>query len=613
MKGRLIHAAPEWRNHSNGNPNNKNGRNYQQPSTTEELTVPIPITRNIETHTSTKSTKRNGTDIPTSQAYRLFLFLLACCQNALMGGLVYGWPALSNMLTEPPNPKGGCGLRLAQTTVLFTLASITGMISTLVLGYLLDIRGPRFCSLCSHISILCGCIGFSRSSHMMGYGVSMCCIGFGGPGIGVSIVHLANLFPRNQFTALSLLNGSISISMSVFALFGFLWETYDWIAYRHLFEHFGGLVALSMMATLYIWPDYSFKSAAIARHAKPTVEDDYIEATTAHQRWMTEQPLDSFLRQNQPGLERHNSFLVSKKAMESGLTDQISLKDAPFWRQFCSGYYIRGNAFFLVICFWANFYVASITMELADANVFAVSEQNQLMRVFGCVMGCGVVASFVIGVMMDHFGVEVASIWTIGLAMAHQLIGIFAVQRSWMLIGFVIYVFYRQFLFPVGIAMITARLGFKYFGLLNGIGFLLSGLAQGLMVPVVKLVQGRCHEYGSVDIELMQDSCNHGNWDRLHVVELLSFMLLFLVPIYDYRDKLAERKQLRQLAKRRSSWRVLYGGNYDSTASMSPLLERSAGSTTSYGSNSPKMNRVAAIEERRDNVLLEENGGALEF
>lgn len=37
----------------------------------------------------------------------------------------------------------------------------------------------------------------------------MCCIGFGGPGIGVSIVHLASTFPRNQFTALSLLNGSI--------------------------------------------------------------------------------------------------------------------------------------------------------------------------------------------------------------------------------------------------------------------------------------------------------------------------------------------------------------------------------------------------------------------
>lgn len=55
-------------------------------------------------------------------------------------------------------PKGGYELRLAQTTVLFALASIVGMISTFVMVYVLDIREPNVFSLCSHRSMLCGCI-----------------------------------------------------------------------------------------------------------------------------------------------------------------------------------------------------------------------------------------------------------------------------------------------------------------------------------------------------------------------------------------------------------------------------------------------------------------------
>ena len=159
-----------------------------------------------------------GTDLPASQTHRIALAVLACLQNSLVGGLVYGWASLnSTLLTTEPFPRGGCGLTLADTTVIFAMASCTGMASTLLLGFCLDRFGPRVCSVTSHVAIAAGCQLFAASTAFTGFALATCLIAFGGPGIQVSIVHLANLFPKNQFTALAMLNGTISISMSVFA------------------------------------------------------------------------------------------------------------------------------------------------------------------------------------------------------------------------------------------------------------------------------------------------------------------------------------------------------------------------------------------------------------
>ena len=421
-------------------------------------------------------------------------------------------------------------------------------------------------------------------------------------------------------------------------LFSWLWERYDWITYRILFGYFNIPVLLSLAASLAVWPDYSFKPPpASQRHdaAHHTVEDDYIEAATVHQRWMTEQPLNSYLRrpqqQQSPGtatassstrgsnsssssrlpIERHDSFILSQKAIESGVWNMVSLKDAPFRRQFLSGYYVRGNVFFIVVCLLANFRVASITTELADANDFSVRQQNQLTQLFTVIMSGGFVASFVIGLIMDHAGVEAATGWTIALALVHELILLCRPDSpTWLTLAFVIYVFFRQFLFPVSIALITARLGFKYFGLLNGMAFLLSGVVQLSMVPVVNFVKGTCHQYNSSDAPLILDTCDHGQWQQLHAGELVLLALLLLVPLYDRRAQAAQARRVREVVQMRASWRVLYGG-------ASPLLGRSLSSGSSkngsYGSMAaagsggvmPSVHSSGSIRMGRDPSELE--------
>jgi len=359
MKGRLISVLPRFLEPSSAK---KTNVRPQAPRRT-------PSSRTLSSETTTSSSHE---EIPASQTYRIALAFLACVQNSLIGGLVYGWASFNIVLTGD-KAKGGADLTLPQSTFIFSIASCVGMASTLLLGCALDRFGPRMCSIISHITIGLGCQLFAGSSSFSGFMIATCLMAFGGPGIQVSIVHLANLFPDNQFTALSMLNGTISISFSVLAIFSWLWETYEWLSYRQFFNFLVFLVIASLLASIFFWPDRSFKApkkdtSQLSGTHEPTPEEDYIEASTAHQHIM-EQPLDSFLRKDSSHqIERHESFILSKKAIESGILDMVSLKDAPFRRQLFSGSYMRGNLFFLVSCFLANFYVASITIEVGTVE-----------------------------------------------------------------------------------------------------------------------------------------------------------------------------------------------------------------------------------------------------
>jgi len=221
-----------------------------------------------------------------------------------------------------------------------------------------------------------------------------------------------------------------------------------------------------------------------------------------------------------------------------------------------------------------------------------------MTRQFTFILSGGCVASFAIGLIMDHAGVEAATCATLLLGMSHELILIFlSTSKWWMNVGFIFYICFRQFMFPVSIALITSRLGFKFFGLLNGIAFLLSGVAQLFMVPLVNEVKGTCHNYNSQDQALIIDACDHGNWIELHVVEFIVFAVLLLVPFFDNREKRAHQKRVKEMAELRSSWRMLYGG---STVSTSPLMGRTF-SSGSYGSTSPAASyRGAAMRDELD-------------
>ena len=187
----------------------------------------------------------------------------------------------------------------------------------------------------------------------------------------------------------------------------------------------------------------------------------------------------------------------------------------------------------------------SLCFKLADLNEFSSSVQHELARDFTFIMSLGLIGSILVGWLIDRIGLECCTSLTLFLGQVQMLLSFFfSDRRSMMVVGFWIYTLFRQFLFPVYISSLTTRLGFKYFGVLLGIGFFVGGLTQLFLATLDEAVQGDCHEGGSQDD---MTSCNHGGWKQLHIVQFVILGVLLLIPIQDYRDKLERQRQMSEI------------------------------------------------------------------
>lgn len=312
-----------------------------------------------------------------SEPSRTTLVVVALVQNALFGGVLYGWASIDRSLLVASKEEGGAGLAPHQTTHAFAVASSASMLATLVLGAVLDAYGPRACSVMSHMAIAFGFAAFGAATTWQHYVVGASLMAFGGPGIQVSVVHISNLFPDRQFFVLSGLTGSMSLSFSVFSAFDWLWEKHqaDGMSVRHMFGGYAVLAIASLVTSCLVWPDASFPpprtaSEILGAEHVPTAEEEYVEAVTAHSHLVMEQPLQSYLRQDDQEAEmsrlmRKPSYLqLTTVLSEGGDPHLVSLKDQPFQRQLASPQYLLPVMAFLVTCFLANFYVASFSTEV---------------------------------------------------------------------------------------------------------------------------------------------------------------------------------------------------------------------------------------------------------
>jgi MFS family permease len=209
-------------------------------------------------------------------------------------------------------------------------------------------------------------------------------------------------------------------------------------------------------------------------------------------------------------------------------------------------------------------YQGSHSLSIQFADYHEVHEQREMTRRFSLIMSFGLLGSFVAGWLMDLIGLVICTFVTLVLGQLHMLIIVFfGDQMPLMTLGFVVYTLFRCFLYPVFIASLSARLGFKYFGILSGIGFATSGLAQLCIAPLVHAVQGSC-------VDSAED-CRHGAWTQLHIIQLILFILLGSIPLWDHRVDVQRQKAI-DLSKIFSST-PMYGAVEGSWSSDDPGLE----------------------------------------
>ena len=208
----------------------------------------------------------NNTDeVYHQKGKKYFLVFLACLQNLLCGGIIFGWAAITSGLLSASIEEGGAELSQRYIHQLFVVATSVNFSGPLLLGFLLDRFGPRTCSIISILLVALGCIVFGASNlttfpfHLPG----IVMIAFGGPGVQSAIIHVSNLFPSSKATATSIITGSFNLSFLIFVLFDNIWENYQ-LTYNEIFIGYGILLlAFPLTASIIFWPDrpYNYQKA----------------------------------------------------------------------------------------------------------------------------------------------------------------------------------------------------------------------------------------------------------------------------------------------------------------------------------------------------------------
>lgn len=183
--------------------------------------------------------------------------------------------------------------------------------------------------------------------------------------------------------------------------------------------------------------------------------------------------------------------------------------------------------------------------------------QHQLTKSFTVIMSLGAIVSVFVGWLIDQIGVEACTAITlISGQMQMIMILLFRTSHAWFVASFWVYTFFRQFLYPVYIASLTSRLGFKYFGVLLGLGFGAGGVAQLFLSTLDEAVRGDCH---LLDSATPRGDCNRGLWVELHVVQFILLGVLLIAPLMDHREKVQREEKIRQILSEESRPGTPYG------------------------------------------------------
>jgi MFS family permease len=426
--------------------------------------------------------------------------------------LVKGWAAIAgSMLVELPQ-NGGAGLTLDETTQMFGLAASVNYISPLFLGILLDRFGPRCCSVVSNSFVAVGCFVFAVSQQFSTFTFGICLVAFGGPGAQTSLIHLGNLFPERRFFVMGCVAETITLSFAIFPLMDVLWQTTQ-LGFRDLFGGLSAMVAVSAVCSFLLWPDQPYEVKEPAVSTNEAAEED-LEAT-----------------------------LLTKDDDSTAKAPVACLQDASLQEQLTSGVFFRLTVFFLVTSFWANFYIAIVTIALGDQQHFESQVQHQLAVLLSFIDAAAIVCAPLSGYLLDSVGFVPTAFITILLGILQMILLLVAgSQASIMTASFVSYSVYRAFLFPYFFASLSKKIGFRYFGLLSGIAFCSSGITQLSIAPLAAVVEGTCHEFD----DITETNCSKGKWNEIYIVQIVSLVVLLLIPILDY---CADKKETKQKAK----------------------------------------------------------------
>merc|ERR1711871_1126112 len=169
-----------------------------------------------------------------------------------------------------------------------------------------------------------------------------------------------------------------------------------------------------------------------------------------------------------------------------------------------------------------NFYVGTAVTQLGDEQIVPLDECADYGQSLTLFMTGGVVAIPFIGALMDNYGFPITMLITIFLGIVWTGL-LMSTSSSLLYLSFMFYALFRTFLYTFLFSYLGDKLGFKYYGILAGILFFVSGLVGLLQYDLSVWAAGTCTTASASEV----DTCFHGHWELLNKVMLV--MLLSLI------------------------------------------------------------------------------------
>lgn len=205
--------------------------------------------------------------------------------------------------------------------------------------------------------------------------------------------------------------------------------------------------------------------------------------------------------------------------------------------QVTSPEFVQLTCLFVVTSFWANFYIGTFDLQLADSELLDVQGQHEYARLFTLIMTCGAVAIPAVGALMDLAGFSVTSIVMLLQGFLWALFLLVNSATS-LLVSFVLYATFRTFLFTFLFAYLADTLGFKYYGVLSGIMFAVGGFAGLFQYYLAEYASGTCH--------LQQEheqgvECDRGRWSEVNTIMAATLVMTFYFSYKDWTRRCQQR------------------------------------------------------------------------
>ncbi len=223
---------------------------------------------------SEEAEMRDGDDdaLRSASSSRKLLLALAVAQSSCCTGVLFGFSALASTLmrrgqyselcTVGSTDEGGvCTAQKLRFSLIYTFASTCLFSSFLAFGLIVDkYGGPRRANLIGCMLVAAGILflSLSDSKTLDLFPVGFALVGLGGPGVHISLFHVALLFPpARKNTIQSFLVGAFVLSGIAFPVERWLIESAGVSRSTVLGAHACVLVFLTLLGYR-IWPDKKF-------------------------------------------------------------------------------------------------------------------------------------------------------------------------------------------------------------------------------------------------------------------------------------------------------------------------------------------------------------------